>query len=106
MMAEKRDTLQALVKSWHREIEAAVTYRALAERETDSRRRDILQKLVTAEQEHAAKWAARIRELGGAVPDPSTVKSALGLTLQLASPEVIYRKLEAIDRGEPALAGE
>lgn len=101
-MAAKRDTLQALLKSWHREIEAAVTYRALAERETDPRRRDILQKLVMAEQEHAAKWGARIRELGGAVPDPSTVKSALGLTLQLASPEVIFRKLEANEAKDQA----
>jgi vacuolar iron transporter family protein len=101
-MVEKRDTLQALLKTWHREVEAAATYRALAERETDSRRRDILQKLVAAEQEHAAKWAARIRELGGTVPDPSTVKSALGLTLQLASPEVIFRKLEANEAKDQA----
>jgi vacuolar iron transporter family protein len=101
-MAEKRDTLQALLKSWHREIEAAVTYRTLAERETDPRRRDILQKLVTAEQEHAAKWAGRIRELGGTLPDPSTVKSAIGLTLQLASPEVIFRKLEANEAKDQA----
>lgn len=101
-MVEKRDTLQALLKSWHREIEAAATYRALAERETDSRRRDILKKLVTAEQEHAAKWAARIRELGGTLPDPSTVKSALGLTLQVASPEVIFRKLEANEAKDQA----
>jgi len=101
-MVEKRDTLQALLKSWHREIEAAATYRALAERETDSRRRDILKKLVTAEQEHAAKWGARIRELGGTLPDPSTVKSAFGLTLQLASPDVIYRKLEANEAKDQA----
>lgn len=101
-MAEKRDTLQGLLKCWHREIEAAVTYHALAERETDSRRRDILKKLVAAEQEHAAKWSARIRELGGTVPDPSTVKSALGLSLQLASPEVIFRKLEANEAKDQA----
>jgi vacuolar iron transporter family protein len=101
-MVEKRDTLQALLKTWHREVEAAATYRALADRETDPRRRDILKRLVAAEQEHAAKWAARIRELGGTVPDPSTVKSALGLTLQLASPEVIFRKLEANEARDQA----
>jgi VIT1/CCC1 family predicted Fe2+/Mn2+ transporter/rubrerythrin len=101
-MVEKQDTLQALAKSWHREAEAAATYLALAEREKDPRRRDILMKLVAAEREHAAKWEARIRELGGTVPDPSTVKSALGLSLQLASPEVVFRKLEANEAKDQA----
>jgi len=103
-MADTRDTLRALEKSWHHEMEAAATYRALAEREQDPRRRGILHKLVKAEMEHAAKWEARIRELGGTPPDPSTVKPALGLTLQMASPEVIYRKLEASE--EKGLAAD
>ena len=94
-MADTRELLRALEKSWYREMEGAVTYRLLAEREKDTRRRDILQKLAAAEVGHAEKWAARIRELGGTVPDPSTVKPTLGLTLHAASPEVIFRKLEA-----------
>ena len=94
-MADTRELLRALEKSWYREMEGAVTYRLLAEREKDTRRRDILQKLAAAEVGHAEKWAARIRELGGTLPDPSTVKPTLGLTLHAASPEVIFRKLEA-----------
>ena len=94
-MADTRELLRALEKSWYREMEGAVTYRLLAEREKDTRRRDILQKLAAAEMGHAEKWAARIRELGGTVPDASTVKPTLGLTLHAASPEVIFRKLEA-----------
>jgi VIT1/CCC1 family predicted Fe2+/Mn2+ transporter/bacterioferritin (cytochrome b1) len=94
-MAETGRVLRALEKNWHREVEAAATYRALAERERNPRRRDILEKLAEAEVAHAAKWAARIRELGGTVPDPSTVKPGLGLSFQVASPEVIFRKLEA-----------
>ncbi len=94
-MADLRELLRALEKSWYREMEGAVTYRLLAEREKDTRRRDILQKLAAAEVGHAEKWAARIRELGGTVPEPSTVKPTLGLTLHAASPEVIFRKLEA-----------
>ncbi|MBI4842282.1 MAG: VIT1/CCC1 transporter family protein, partial [candidate division NC10 bacterium] len=93
-MADTRELLRALEKSWYREMEGAVTYRLLAEREKDTRRRDILQKLAAAEVGHAEKWAARIRELGGTVPDASTVKPTLGLTLHAASPEVIFRKLE------------
>jgi VIT1/CCC1 family predicted Fe2+/Mn2+ transporter len=76
-------------------MEGAVTYRTLAERERDGRRRDILHKLADAEVGHAEKWAARIRELGGSVPDPSKIKPGLGLALHAASPEVIFRKLEA-----------
>jgi VIT1/CCC1 family predicted Fe2+/Mn2+ transporter/bacterioferritin (cytochrome b1) len=94
-MAETGRVLRALEKNWHREVEAAATYRALAERERNPRRRDILEKLAEAEVAHAAKWAARIRELGGTVPDPSTVKPGLGLSFQVASPEVMFRKLEA-----------
>jgi VIT1/CCC1 family predicted Fe2+/Mn2+ transporter/rubrerythrin len=103
-MPDTRNAMRALEKSWYHEMEAAATYRALAEREADPRRRAILHKLVSAEMDHARKWEARIRELGGTPPDPSTVKPALGLTLQMASPEVIYRKLEAME--EKGLAGD
>lgn len=96
-MPDTRELLRALEKSWYREMEGAATYRLLAEREKDSRRRDILQKLAEAEVGHAEKWAARIRELGGIVPDPSTVKPTLGLALHVAGPEVIFRKLEAME---------
>ena len=51
---------QALLEHWRHEMEAAATYRQFAEQEIDPRRRDILLKLVSAEEEHAAKWAARI----------------------------------------------
>jgi VIT1/CCC1 family predicted Fe2+/Mn2+ transporter/rubrerythrin len=96
-MADTREILHSLEKCWYREIEGAATYRALAQREKDARRRDILNKLADAEVGHAEKWAGRIRELGGTVPDPSTVKPGLGLSLQVASPEVIFRKLEAFE---------
>lgn len=89
--------LHALVEHWRHEMEAAATYRQLAEQETDPRRRDILLKLVTAEEAHAAKWAARIVAMGGDVPATSGVKPLLGLTLQVAGPEVVYRKLEAME---------
>ncbi len=96
-MGDTRELLRALEKSWYREMEGAATYRLLAEREKDSRRRDILQKLADAEVGHAEKWGGRIRELGGTVPDPSTVKPTLGLALHVASPEVVFRKLEAME---------
>jgi VIT1/CCC1 family predicted Fe2+/Mn2+ transporter len=102
----QRRALQALEQSWRHEVEAAATYRLLVQQEKDRRRRDILEKLISAEEQHAARWAARIRELGGEVPEASSVKPSLGLTLHVASPEVVYRKLEAMEaRGLAAEKG-
>jgi len=102
----QRGALRALEESWKHEMEAAATYRLLVQQEKDPRRRDVLQKLIRAEEAHAARWAARIRELGGEVPDAASVKPGLGLTLQVASPEVVYRKLEAMEaRGLAAEKG-
>ena len=87
-------------------MEAAATYRLLAQQEKDPRRRDILEKLIRAEEHHAARWAARIREVGGEAPDASSVRPGLGLALHVASPEVVYRKLEAMEaRGLAAERG-
>jgi len=109
-MGEPSTQLRALETCWRRETEAAATYRALAGRERDPRRREILTKLVEAEVRHAARWAERIREAGGSVPDAASVKPALGLSLQVAPPEVIFRKLEAHEQQDAAtyerLAGE
>ncbi len=44
-MSDGRTQLRALEECWHREMEAATTYRILAERERDPRRREILTKL-------------------------------------------------------------
>lgn len=96
-MGDNHTTLRALEKCWHREMEGATTYRILAERERDAHRRRILTRLADAEVTHAEKWARRIRELGGTVPDPATVTPSLGLSLHVASPEVIFRKLEAFE---------
>ncbi len=101
---ERQRSLRALGDSWRHEMEAAVTYRQLANQETDPRRKELLRKLVAAEEGHAERWAARIAALGGTVPSAASVKPALGISLQVASPEIVYRKLEAMEaRG---LAGE
>jgi rubrerythrin len=73
--ADTRDPLRVLRQSWRHEVEAAATYRLLAEQERDPRHREILRKLLEAEETHAARWAGRIRDLGGTVPDASTAGS-------------------------------
>ena len=59
-MAIDRSSLPIVEKMWRREVEAATTYRHLAERETDPHRRDILTRLADQEDSHADRWAERI----------------------------------------------
>ena len=58
----------ALQQNWRREQEGARTYRELADSEHDAGRKQVLTKLAQAEERHAAKWEAKLAELGAAPP--------------------------------------
>jgi Mn-containing catalase len=60
---------QILEQNWQAEMTGHCTYRALAERERDAGRKQSLEHMAAAEKEHAALWAARIRDIG---PSQST----------------------------------
>ena len=60
--------LEALEDSWQAEMEGYHTYRALADRDTDPVRAQVLRHLAAAELEHAELWHGRIVELGGSEP--------------------------------------
>jgi VIT1/CCC1 family predicted Fe2+/Mn2+ transporter/rubrerythrin len=60
--------LEALEENWQAEMVGARTYRALADRDTDAVRAQVLRHLASAEEEHAALWASRIKDLGGSDP--------------------------------------
>jgi hypothetical protein len=66
--ARTRKILAALERNWQAEVEAYHTYLALAERDNDPVRAQILRHLASAEWEHAALWHGRILELGGTEP--------------------------------------
>ena len=57
-----------LQRAWQREQASKRIYEALAARETNESRRNVLLKLAGTEDRHAQQWAARLRELGAAVP--------------------------------------
>jgi vacuolar iron transporter family protein len=59
---------QILERNWQAEMAGFYTYRALAEREPERGRKQTLENMALAEKEHAALWAARLRELGE--PEP------------------------------------
>ncbi|MGH9604743.1 MAG: VIT1/CCC1 transporter family protein [Terracidiphilus sp.] len=64
-----KKVLAALESNWQAEMEGFRTYQALADRDDDPVRAQVLRHLAAAEEEHAALWAGRIEELGGMVPE-------------------------------------
>ena len=65
-MADDRRFIDELRRAWRDEKGAALNYAAAAEREKDGRRRDIFLRMAAEEEKHAARWEARLRELGDA----------------------------------------
>ena len=66
--AKLKKVLAALEGNWQAEMEGYHTYLALAERDSDPVRSQVLRHLAGAEWEHAALWHGRILELKG--PEP------------------------------------
>ena len=66
--ARLKKVLTALRGNWEAEMEGHLTYLALAERDSDPVRAQVLRHLAGAEWEHAALWSGRIEELGEPAP--------------------------------------
>jgi VIT1/CCC1 family predicted Fe2+/Mn2+ transporter/rubrerythrin len=66
--AKLKKILECLEGNWQAEMEGYSTYKALADRDTEPVRAQVLRHLATAELEHADLWAERIKELGGPAP--------------------------------------
>jgi VIT1/CCC1 family predicted Fe2+/Mn2+ transporter/rubrerythrin len=66
--AKLKKVLAALEGNWAAEMEGYHTYLALADRDSDPVRAQVLRHLAGAEWEHAQLWHGRIVELGG--PEP------------------------------------
>src|ERR1700741_2339358 len=93
-MAIDKINLATVEKMWRREVEAATTYRHLAERERDSKRKDILNKLAEQEENHAARWAERISVATGRAPDRKEVEHGLSWFQRISDPNVVLHRLE------------
>jgi vacuolar iron transporter family protein len=93
-MSLDRTNLATVEKMWRREVEAAATYKHLANRETDQKRKDILMRLADQEDKHAARWSERIAASTGRVPDPKEVERGLSWFQRLSDPNVVLHRLE------------
>src|ERR1044071_9267270 len=92
----KSNTIKVLQENYRAEREAAVQYRALAERERDERRKSVLYKLVDQEEKHAARWKARLEEMGVRVDEPSKITLRYKrMMVKSLDTETVLRRMEA-----------
>ena len=91
-----RKVQACLVANWQAEMEGYHTYLALADRETDAVRAQVLRHLASAELEHAALWANRLSELGGQPPvyNGHPAGHADSLASRAGGPLMALRRLE------------
>jgi VIT1/CCC1 family predicted Fe2+/Mn2+ transporter/rubrerythrin len=93
-MAIDKVNLATVQVMWRREVEAAATYRHLAARERDPRRKDILTRLADQEDKHASRWSERIAAATGRTPDPKEVERGLSWFQRISDPNVVLLRLE------------
>jgi VIT1/CCC1 family predicted Fe2+/Mn2+ transporter/rubrerythrin len=93
-VAIDKASLPIVEKMWRREVEAATTYRHLAERERDPRRKDILNRLADQEDNHAERWADRLEAATGQRPDRREVERGLSWFQRISDPNVVLHRLE------------
>jgi VIT1/CCC1 family predicted Fe2+/Mn2+ transporter len=66
------------------ERDAIVLYDALAKMESDARRAEAFQRIASDERRHADIWAAKLRELGGALPPEVRPRLRIRLVILMA----------------------
>src|SRR5467141_979475 len=120
MAAEQKDrqqTVEVARRNWQAEVETAQTYRELAARERDEKRRSVLLRMAEAEERHAQRWEKKLTELGA---EPPVFRDTIARRLnrwwnKIAGAEIAIRRMEATeerqeaqfhDQAERALAGE
>jgi vacuolar iron transporter family protein len=94
---DKTEVIRAIQLNWLGERKSADTYRQLAETEVDPKRADVLRRMAEAEDRHAARWAAKLTEMGAAPPvEPSPLARRMRrLVNRLAGPITTIRRMEA-----------
>jgi VIT1/CCC1 family predicted Fe2+/Mn2+ transporter/rubrerythrin len=102
--SEIQEAIRLLQQNWREEKESARVYRELAQDSKDERRRGILLRMAEAEERHAARWEAKLRELGSGPPDltDSLARRWNRWVNRRAGLEVAVRRLEAAEDRDTA----
>src|SRR5256886_3066225 len=114
---ERQETIDVVTRNWQAEVETAQTYRDLAGRESDEKRRGVLLRMAEAEERHAQRWEKKLRDLGAELPVlKDTIERRLSRWWnKIAGAEIAIRRMEATEerqeaefheQAERALAGE
>lgn len=103
-MDDRGKLIDGLKAAWKREIAGAKTYRDLARNAHTTEQRDVLDRLADAEERHAAKWQARLRELGSEPPEfrESLVERARRWVLVQSGTETAMRNIESTEESDIA----
>ncbi|PWT79295.1 MAG: rubrerythrin family protein, partial [Acidobacteria bacterium] len=96
---ERQETIDVVKRNWQAEIETAQTYRDLAERERDEKRKGVLLRMAEAEERHAQRWEKKLRDLGA---EPAVLRNTVGRRLsrwwnKIAGAEIAIRRMEATE---------
>src|SRR6516164_11311085 len=107
MTAEHKDhqqTIDVARRNWQAEVETAQTYRDLAERESDEKRKGIFLRMAEAEERHAERWKKKLKELGAEAPVyKDTVARRLNRWWnKIAGAEIAIRRMEATEERQEA----
>jgi VIT1/CCC1 family predicted Fe2+/Mn2+ transporter/rubrerythrin len=114
---DRQQTIEVVKRNWQAEVETAQTYRDLAQRERDEKRKGVLLRMAEAEERHAQRWEKKLRDLG---VEPPVFKETIARRLnrwwnKIAGAEIAIRRMEATeerqeaqfhDQAQRALAGE
>src|SRR5207244_12338541 len=99
MAAEQKNpqqTIEVAKRNWQAEVETARTYRDLAARERDEKRRSVLLRMAEAEERHAQRWEKKLTELGA---EPPVYKDTFARRVNRwwnknAGPQIAIRRME------------
>src|SRR5947208_7320790 len=100
----RQQTIEVARRNWQAEVETAQTYRDLAARERDEKRKSVLLRKAEAEERHAQRWEKKLRDLGA---EPPVFKDTIARRLnrwwnKIAGPEIALRRMEATEEKQEA----
>ena len=107
-MNEQDKLIAGLKQAWRDEMSSARNYRGLAEREPNAKRKAILEQLATAEDKHAANWAARLKDYDadpGEYRESAAQRMQRWVLLQRGTEDAVV-KLEAAEKDADAFYEE
>src|SRR4029450_689736 len=101
---DRKETIDVVKRNWQAEVETAQTYRDLAERERDEKRKGVLLRMAEAEERHAQRWEKKLRDLGA---EPPVFRDTIARRFnrwwnKIAGAEIAIRRMEATEERQEA----